>query len=340
MSVLGKLKSVLKRTVPGGAPKPWPKGGFDDLQGNGGPVRLRNDGRPIIINDLIRSHGYKSYLEIGIRDARTIKVVDCPVRHGVDPAHPCSHQMTSDKFFAELPDDFKYDLIFIDGLHLEAQVDKDIVNSLKHLSEGGTIVMHDCSPENEDRQRHYDDLSKIKGVWNGTVWRSYAKLRMERKDLSMFVIDMDHGIGVIRPGKQSLFKMPKGRKLDYSLLSDFRRELLNAFKPVWVCNMDEALRIVEAEEKFFLSDCHCQHGIGGDARVFEYPCITFKQGSPSAGDNEREVDKSEVKRMLGEAAKKGLVPIAFRDDRELAMPGGLCLCSDELRKYLLGSSPA
>ena len=58
----------------------------------------------------------------------------------------------SDDYFSSLDKTIKYDLIFIDGLHLEHQVDKDINNSLNHLSENGVIIIHDCNPITERRQ--------------------------------------------------------------------------------------------------------------------------------------------------------------------------------------------
>lgn len=54
------------------------------------------------------------------------------------------HQCTSDEFFAK--DNRQWDLIFIDGDHDEAQVYKDVSNSLICLAEGGLICMHDTMP--------------------------------------------------------------------------------------------------------------------------------------------------------------------------------------------------
>jgi predicted O-methyltransferase YrrM len=38
----------------------------------------------------------------------------------------------------------KFDIVFVDGLHIEEQSTKDIHNALKVLNENGTIVVHDC----------------------------------------------------------------------------------------------------------------------------------------------------------------------------------------------------
>jgi len=304
------------------------------VTGNGGCVRLINDCKPVVINDLIRSRGYRKYLEIGVRHSMTIKAISCPLKHGVDPNHLCSHKMTSDEFFEKLPQDFTYDLIFVDGLHLESQVDRDIANSLKHLSEGGTVVVHDCSPKSEDSQRHIDDPKDIPGIWNGTVWRSFAKLRMSRDDLSMFVIDTDHGIGVLRPGHQELFKMPEGRELDYSLLDDYRKELLNSYKSVWACSYDDVEKMAKSQDSLFLSDCECCFVDDENGSPISFKCVTFKPNSPSAGEAERVLDGSEFEKLLSDANSDGLVPVAFRDDADLTACGGFCLCDEEFKKRL------
>ena len=187
---------------------------------------LRTD----IINQLIKRFGYTKYLELGVQNnsRNWTKIEGLQRRDGVDPKSGGNHRMTSDKFFAQLDPDFKYDIIFIDGLHLEEQVDKDVENSLNHLVEGGTLVMHDCSPPTLWHQR---PLEEFKGneQWNGTVWRSFAKLRMTRDDLSMWCVDTDWGVGIIRRGSQDVF--PKPSELTYELLEQNRKELLNLISP-------------------------------------------------------------------------------------------------------------
>ncbi len=71
---------------------------------------------------------------------------------------------------------------FIDGLHTEEQVDKDVENSLKHLSPNGTIMLHDCNPPTEWHQRSYEDFCSNPCEWNGTCWRSVVKLK-QRSDI-------------------------------------------------------------------------------------------------------------------------------------------------------------
>jgi hypothetical protein len=180
---------------------------------------LRTD----IINFLIKKNNYKRYLEIGVRDLNhNLNRINIEHKDGVDPAGNCNYPVTSDEFFEQLPEDIKYDIIFIDGLHLDYQVERDITNSLKHLSVNGTIVMHDCNPMREEHQiETYIDGA----IWNGTTWKAFAKFRMNNPDLSMYVIDTDYGVGIVKRGSQLLY--PKTEILDYKFLNENRVELLN-----------------------------------------------------------------------------------------------------------------
>ena len=110
------------------------------------PIRrqvLRMD----IINMLIEKCGYKTYLEIGISRSDCYNLINCKQKTGVDPEPnaKATFCLTSDEFFKQ--NKAKYDLIFIDGLHHSGQVYKDILNSLKILEKGGTIVCHDMNPQ-------------------------------------------------------------------------------------------------------------------------------------------------------------------------------------------------
>jgi len=146
--------------------------------------------------------------------------------------------MTSDDFFKKISKYKMYDIVFIDGLHLFQQVSKDIENSLNHLNPKGTIVVHDCNPVNKKAQ--LENRNKIK-KWNGTVWKSFALLRMSRKDLEMYVVDVNHGCGIIRYGSQKLFKNKNSDKLDYDFLKKNRKKLLNLCSAKKFCEKEKIL---------------------------------------------------------------------------------------------------
>jgi hypothetical protein len=187
--------------------------------------------RTDIINFLVKRNSYRRYLEIGVRvPAQNFDLIRAEHKHAVDPEPrgEISHVMTSDEFFQQLDGDRTYDIVLLDGLHLEHQVLKDVENSLEHLSPDGAIVVHDCNPPSESCQvEEYDGESP----WNGTVWKAWAKLRMTRPDLSMCVVDTDWGVGVIARGRQETFARVPDGELTYGFLDANRDQLLNLVPP-------------------------------------------------------------------------------------------------------------
>lgn len=147
-----------------------------------------------IIRHLIEKRGYKSYLEIGVLGRETFdSLPTLDVKHSVDPNGQAIFNVTSDEFFKTHCTQ-NYDIIFIDGLHLAEQVQRDIENSLTHLNEGGIIVVHDCLPSHEWEQLREGLSGK---PWTGDVWKAFARLHITRKDLRMCVVDTDYGCGLI-----------------------------------------------------------------------------------------------------------------------------------------------
>ena len=150
-----------------------------------------------IINALIKRHGYKKYLEIGVDDGVNFGRVLVDYKLGCDPnKEAATHKMTSDEFFKQNKETF--DIILVDGLHLCDQVLKDVRNSLAVLSENGIILIHDCLPKEE---WHQFEVAVPYNDWVGTTWKAIMRLRV-CTGISVCVIDTDWGIGVVRRGKQ------------------------------------------------------------------------------------------------------------------------------------------
>ena len=188
--------------------------------------------RTTIINHLITKFKLKTYVEIGIRDGSNFNKIKINNKIGIDPfpimeLNNNIHVMTSDDYFKLNQDkNIKYDIILIDGFHLEEQVDKDIENSLNHLNDGGFIIMHDCNPPTKFHQRKNYELKNGKTpFWNGTVWRSYVKLRMNNPNLNMRVVNTDWGVGIIQKGKQKCIKY--NENFEYLDLQKDREYYLN-----------------------------------------------------------------------------------------------------------------
>ena len=190
-----------------------------------------------VVNAYAEKYRYKSYLEIGVYKGNVFNNVVCKQKTSVDPICDSMYHMTSDEFFMNLKEDVKYDLIFIDGNHMEEFADRDIKNSLDHLAEGGTILVHDCNPKTEFLQRKY--VEGMPPPWSGQVWRAFANVKLRRNDLEMYVIDFDTGIGVIRRGQSDPIEdMVIYSQITYEFFDEHREKLMNLI-PVeeWLSKM-------------------------------------------------------------------------------------------------------
>lgn len=158
--------------------------------------QIGNMTRTEIINKFIKTRGFKKYLEIGVFDGRNFNSIQTDFKVGIDPSRGSKATifMPSDDYFA-LADE-KFDIVFIDGLHLCEQVYKDIVNSLEHLNSGGVIVLHDLLPPTEAHQGRVFRS----GAWNGDCWKAFVKYRHDSEHLC-YVISQDEGCGVIDTSK-------------------------------------------------------------------------------------------------------------------------------------------
>ena len=137
------------------------------------------------INHLIKTNKFTKYLEIGVDDpAGNFHQVICEHKHSVDPCFEfktddVDFKNTSDDFFElldndklDLPKDYKWDVVFVDGLHISDQVERDINNALNHLSPNGFILVHDGNPPSINHAREdYHIGNGNRAPWNGTVWK-------------------------------------------------------------------------------------------------------------------------------------------------------------------------
>lgn len=184
---------------------------YQNAQNKSGFEQLKTPKRTEIINFLLSSRNEKtSYLEIGVRDPNdNYNHVIADEKYSVDPGleyehNPVDFKMTSDRFYELLSSDrilsskIKFDVIFIDGLHLAEQVNRDIINSLKFVQDDGFIVLHDCNPPTEwhARESFRYFQTPAKGYWNGTTWKAFLKWRFN-PSVNSCCIDSDWGVGVL-----------------------------------------------------------------------------------------------------------------------------------------------
>ncbi|MEP1035078.1 class I SAM-dependent methyltransferase [Ekhidna sp.] len=197
--------------------------------------------RTEVINFLLgKIEGKTTYLEIGVRNPDdNFNHINATSKYSVDPgvefeSNPVDFKMTSDEFFTALRNgevlkDVKFDIIFVDGLHLADQVDRDIQNSLEFINTDGYVLLHDCNPLSVWHAREFYNykLSPAGGHWNGTTWKAFAKAR-QRSDLSSCCLDTDWGIGIITQsktlGKPNQVENPY---YEYFVLEENRKETLN-----------------------------------------------------------------------------------------------------------------
>ncbi len=186
--------------------------------------------RTDIINAFIQKFGYKSYLEVGTQNPKSnfdLIEAECKVSIDPFPKGEVTFVGTSDEYFESITDDVKFDIIFIDGLHHDDQVLKDIENSLNHLSENGTIVCHDCLPATELMQvRDMHD-----GEWTGDVWKAIAEWRVETIDLDIKVVDTDYGCGIIRRGTNIPYEPNDENYKTYTYYNLHKQTMLNIISP-------------------------------------------------------------------------------------------------------------
>jgi|SRR5690554_1776143 len=171
--------------------------------------------RTEIISFLLDLIDGENYLEIGVRNPNdNFNKIKCKNKFSVDPGieykeNPVDFKLTSDEFFKEMynqnpefPFNKKFDVIFIDGLHLADQVETDILNSLRFIKDTGFIVLHDCNPPTEFHARESFNFrnSPARGFWNGTTWKAFYKFR-HHADLFSICFDSDWGVGVLSKNK-------------------------------------------------------------------------------------------------------------------------------------------
>jgi hypothetical protein len=171
-----------------------------------------------LINKLISTFNLEWYLEIGSANRTCFNKVECPHKVGIDPAYLtyerpswAVYQITSDEFFKRQTG--RYDICFIDGLHLYEQVIKDIVNTWNVLNVGGFILIHDCLPYSQTAaERHRPE--NYGGAWMGDCYRAIVWFRDTYPDIYCKTLYVDCGIGLIYKDREVKLSV-EGNSLSY-----------------------------------------------------------------------------------------------------------------------------
>ncbi len=185
--------------------------------------------RTEVLNLVADVVGARSYLEIGVFDPRgNFDHIRCPQKLGVDPAVDDVRvaKSTSDHFFAEIEPDRTWDLIFIDGDHRRAQVERDLTHALRHLGPSGVIVLHDVDPTDEAAAA--PTKPSPSADWSGEVWKVLTERVRGREDLRCATVDCDHGVAlIVRGGNPAPLTIESETSaLDFSWLRRHRERAL------------------------------------------------------------------------------------------------------------------
>jgi hypothetical protein len=222
--------------------------------------------RITILNQILAKTARKRYLEIGVRNGQCFLEIKATKKFAVDPkfiiprrrllkkylSNPYNFlnrffSLTSDDFFSSIKNgrlkNFRWDVVFIDGLHTYEQSLRDIENSLAVLDDNGFIVLHDCNPLSANAATTADSYEQVigmglknwNGVWNGEVWKSIVHIRRKYPNLFVTVLNCDFGIGVItkirQPEKLQITLPEDLNELTYDYLEKNRKSLLNLNEP-------------------------------------------------------------------------------------------------------------
>lgn len=175
-----------------------------------------------LIQALMSQKGLRNYLEIGVENGRIFFRINSRFKVAVDPKfifdagrkvgktllNPYNiynqyFEKTSDDFFAQDAQrvfaNTQLQLALVDGMHEYHFALRDVENALQYLTDDGVIIMHDCNPQSAQAAGRFEDWKE--GVWNGDVWRTVIHLRSQRPDLNVFVLDCDHGLGIVTKRK-------------------------------------------------------------------------------------------------------------------------------------------
>jgi predicted O-methyltransferase YrrM len=164
---------------------------------------------PRRLNAIAKLIGAKSYLEIGVSTGRTFVSVDVPHKVAVDPrfrfdvaAHQAPglhfHQTTSDEFFEKHPRSEKFDLIFLDGLHVFGQTLRDFRNAIEVAHEGTVFLIDDVVPMDEfsalpdqrgARQARLDATGVRRKGWHGDVYKVIFAIHDLHPEFSFVTIE-------------------------------------------------------------------------------------------------------------------------------------------------------
>ena len=175
------------------------------------------------------------YLEIGCDNNICFKSIPVINKIGVDPDRGGNIKVTSDNFFKNNKN--RFDVIFIDGLHIYEQCRRDVINALKVLDKNGYIFLHDMTPRNWAEE----NVPRLKNtLWTGDIWKVAIELS-KTKGIDFFVINADMGVGALRKKEENIVYHD-----DFENLKDLKfKDFLNLNESINYIDPEEGIKIIK-----------------------------------------------------------------------------------------------
>ena len=207
-----ELPDRFLRRLGGSAPrlvgKAMERRGFRPLAANAAAAEKTEAAR--LVERALAVNGGDRYLEIGIKNGATLQAVDAGTAVGVDPFHMANVAMCrpgltvlplpSDRYFRRLPSDQRFDVVFVDGLHVFRQAYRDVLHAAATLVRGGAILIDDVVPTSAAA----GSPVRTTKAWMGDVYKVIIALDRHHPEVDYRVV-ADRGghrlaLAWLRPG--------------------------------------------------------------------------------------------------------------------------------------------
>jgi Pyruvate/2-oxoacid:ferredoxin oxidoreductase delta subunit len=99
----------------------------------------------------------------------------------------------------------------------------------------------------------------------------------------------------------------------------------------YVCTHEQARELVQAHDRFWVSNCGCREEQGCRHSRLDV-CLIFNPSDPGSGSGKKEVSRAFVEGILQEAEARHLVTRPFRDETR-QVTDGICFCCNECCGY-------
>jgi hypothetical protein len=178
--------------------------------------------RHAFINKAISQYKDCKYLEIGVDLNQVFNSIPLKSdkKFGVDPFRGGNYRMTSNEFFQKY-NHLKFNVIFIDGLHHYEQCQRDCLNSIKSLEDGGIILFHDFLPKSPFEE----NVPRKQSTWTGDVWKVAVELA-HSDDVDFRIVNIDMGIGILKIKKNFKYQIMNNLKNEnFSNFLEYKKKL-------------------------------------------------------------------------------------------------------------------